>query len=194
MKTEQFEAELTRHLGPVQAPDELWGRVVQGAAGRASVPRWGARQWAAVSLATLALAAGIRVGLNRDLSGEERAVRALSRTQAQMEFRSGDPAELRTWVKTGTGLDVPLPERLAPSVQVIGANLTGGSAEISYRVGGLDAALVVSKLATEGDGRHTLVKNGSYQGASFLSWTMRGQMYTIASADARLGCILCHST
>ena len=72
---------------------------------------------------------------------------------------------------------------------MIGANLTDkATAEISYRVGGLDAALVVSKIGPmAGDGRHTMVKSGSYQGASFLSWTMRGQMYTIAAADAR-GC------
>ena len=38
------------------------------------------------------------------------------------------------------------------------------------------------------------VKSGSYHGANFMSWTMRGQMYTIASADARVGCLLCHST
>ena len=68
------------------------------------------------------------------------------------------------------------------------------TAEISYRVGDVDATLVVSKIPVEGDGRHAFVKSGSYHGANFQSWTMRGQMYTIASADARVGCMLCHST
>lgn len=174
MKTEQFEAELTRHLGPVEAPGQLWGRI-RGAREQDGKQHrsWGVRHWAAVSLATLALAAGIRVGVNR----------ALSRATAQVEFRSGDPAELRAWIKTGTGMDVPLPDRIAPSVHLMGASHTSKTAEISYRVGSLDTALVVSNAKAEDDGRHTL-----------LSWTMRGQIYTIAAADARLGCILCHST
>jgi hypothetical protein len=68
------------------------------------------------------------------------------------------------------------------------------TAEISYRVGDADVSLVVSKTPMEGDGRHQFVKSGSYHGSSFQSWTMRGQMYTIASADAKVGCLLCHST
>ena len=63
------------------------------------------------------------------------------------------------------------------------------TAEISYRVGDANATLVVSKIPMEGDGRHQFVKSGSYHGSSFQSWTMRGQMYTIASADAKVGCL-----
>jgi anti-sigma factor RsiW len=137
------------------------------------------------------------IWLNRDLTSEELAVRALSRAPEQMEFRSGDLAELRTWVKAGTGLDIPLPGRASPSVQLVGANVTRKgppTAEISYRVGSSDVALVVSKAPAEGEGRHTFKKGGSYHGANFQSWTMRGQMYTIAAADARVGCMLCHNT
>ncbi|MCU1340135.1 MAG: hypothetical protein JWO19_5716 [Bryobacterales bacterium] len=202
IQNDGLEPELKRHLGPVKAPDELWDRV-HGAevfsveqAGT-SRPRmswaWG---WVAASVATVVVVAGI-VWLNRGLTSEELAVRALSRAPDQMEFRSGDLAELRTWVKAGTGLDIPLPGRVAPSVQLVGANVTRNgapTAEISYRVGSLDATLVISKAPADGDGRHTIVKSGSYHGANFLSWTMRGQMYTIASADARVGCMLCHST
>ena len=100
-------------------------------------------------------------------------------------------------MRAGTGLDLPLPVRTASSVQLVGARVNRDrkpTVEISYRVGGVDATLVVSKIPMEGDGRHEFVKSGSYHGANFMSWTMRGQMYTIASADARTGCILCHST
>jgi len=198
MNKDWHEPELSRHLGPVKAPDELWDRVhgseVSSSKRAHSFKRQMAWGWAAASLATVAVVAGI-VWLNRDLSGEELAVRALSRAPEQMEFRSGDLTEVRTWVKTGTGLDVPLPGSTAPSVRMIGATITRNgtpTAEISYRVGTLDASLVVSKV--EGDGRHKVVKSGSYHGANFVSWTMRGQMYTIAAADARVGCMLCHST
>ena len=197
------EPELKRHLGPVPAPDELWGRV-QGASSLGPV-RAGKRRtsgamtlgWAAAALATVAVVAGITVWQNRDLSGEERAVRALSRSPEQLQFRSADLVELRAWVKSGTGMDLPLPVRTALSVQLIGAyvNRQGTpTAEISYRVGGQDATLVGSKIPMDGDGRHAFVKSGSYHGSSFQSWTMRGQMYTIASADAKMGCVLCHST
>lgn len=197
------EPELKRHLGPVKAPDDLWNRV-HGAEistrQRLVSPRANRGMglgWAAAALATVALIAGIAVWRNREISGEERAVRALSRTPEQLQFRSADLGELRTWVKSGTGLDIPLPVRTASSVQLLGAYVNRGAAptaEISYRVGGVETTLVVSKVPMDGDGRHQFVKSGSYHGSSFQSWTMRGQMYTIASVDARAGCLLCHST
>jgi hypothetical protein len=198
MKNEWNEPELSRHLGPVKAPDELWDRVQGAQTVHQLRPSRGMTwQWAAAALATVAVVAGITVWQNRELSGEERAVRALSRTPEQLEFRSEDLSEVRTWVKTGTGLDVPMPGNTSPSVRMIGAYVNRAgvpTAEIAYRVGDADVSLVVSKIPLEGDGRHQFVKSGSYHGSSFQSWTMRGQMYTIASADAKVGCLLCHST
>jgi hypothetical protein len=194
------EPELKRHLGQVKAPEELWDRVhstrvVKLAPNRSRKIAW---QWALAAVATVAIVAGVTVWQNRAISGEERAVRALSRTPEQLQFHSSDAGELRAWVKTDTGLDVPMPAHTASSVQLIGAYVNRKSsvptAEISYRVGDQEATLVVSKIPMEGDGRHAFVKSGSYHGSSFQSWTMRGQMYTIASADARVGCLLCHSS
>jgi hypothetical protein len=195
------EPELKRHLGPVQAPEELWDRVhsapVVTHVVRLRPERGMAWQWVAAAAATVAIVAGITVWQNRDISGEERAVRALSRTPEHLEFRSENLTDVRAWVKSGTGLDVPLPGQTSPAVRMIGAHVSRASvptAEISYRVGDADATLVVSKIPMEGDGRHAFVKSGSYHGTSFQSWTMHGQMYTIAAADARVGCLLCHST
>ena len=201
MKNDWNEPELSRHLGPVQAPDELWDRVngtdvsqrVYTLASRKHVG-W---RWAAAALATVAVVAGITVWQNREISGEERAVLALGRAPDQLEFRSENLAEIRTWVKNGTGLDVPMPGRTSPVVRMIGARVNRAgvpTAEIAYRVGDADVSLVVSRIPQEGDGRHQFVKSGTYHGSSFQSWTMRGQMYTIASADAKVGCLLCHST
>ena len=197
MKNDLHESELNRHLGPVQAPDELWDRVHDAHAVPLRPSRGMTWQWAAAALATVAVVAGITVWQHREISGEERAVRALSRTPDQLEFRSEDLTEVRTWVRSGTGLDVPLPGRTSPMVHMIGAHVNRAgvpTAEISYRVGDADATLVVSKIPMEGDGKHAFVKSGSYQGSSFQSWTMRGQMSTLASADAKVGCLLCHST
>jgi hypothetical protein len=200
MRKDQFEPELKRHLGPVKAPDELWNRV-QGVSTPFQVlkPRRSAWQWAAAvaAVAVIAAIAGTTVWLNRSLTTEELAVRALRRAPEQMEFRSADLAELRTWVKAGTGLDVPFTGRAAPSVHLVGAHVTRKrvpTAEISYRVGDMDVTLAVSKADPAADGKHTFVRSGSYHGANFTTWSMRGQMYTIAAADARVGCLLCHST
>ena len=205
MRNEQFEPELSRHLAPVKAPEELWDRI-QGVriqspevspGRRPSRPKVG-WIWAAGAVALVALGAGLTVWLNRDLGSEERAVRALGRTPEELQFRSADTAELRAWLKSGAGLEVPLPAHTAPSVRVIGASVSRRkgtpTAEVAYRVGNMDAALVVSKVSAEGDKRHAFVKTGSFHGKNFLSWTMRGQMYTIAAADTRVGCMLCHST
>jgi hypothetical protein len=191
-----LERELSRHLGPVKAPDDLWDRVHGGHrvnSRRSYGMRW---QWAAAAAAIVAVVAGITVWQNRTLSDEELAVRALSRAPEQLDFRSEDPTELRAWVKDGTGLDIPLTGRAAPAVRLIGASARKGPrrAEIAYRVGTMDVSLVVSKAPPEEGSRHTFKKGGSYHGANFQSWTMRGQMYTIAASDAKMGCVLCHST
>jgi len=197
MKKDLFEPELSRHLAPVKAPEQLWDRVQRGQLSarksRAGAVTW---QWAAAAAATAAVVLGITFWLNRSVTTEELAVQALSRTADQVEFRSDDLVELRTWVKAGTGLELPFPGRTAPAVRLIGASLTRSgtpAAEIAYKVGDMEARLVVAKAPPDGDGRHTFKKSGSYHGANFQSWTMRGQMYTIAAADARVGCLLCHS-
>jgi hypothetical protein len=205
MQRDWNEPELKRHLGPVQAPEELWDRVqstrVVTHVVKLRPNRGMAWRWAAAALAVVAVVAGVALWANRSITSEERAIRALSRTPEQLQFRSDDLAEIRHWVKAGSDLDIPLRGQPAPAVHLIGASLTrqgthnGAQAvEISYRVGEMDATLVISKATGDGDGRHAFVKSGSYHGANFQSWTMRGEMFTIAAADARVGCLLCHST
>ena len=196
-----YESDLSRHLRPVQAPDELWDRLQQSKVSLVK-PRAGAGiswRWTAAAIATAAVVAGITLWMNRELTTEELAVSALSRTSERMDFLSADLAEIRSWMKTGTGLDLPLRGRPAPWVQLMGAKkLTHNgvsTVEIAYRVGDSDARLVISKAPPDGDGRHTFKKSGSHHGANFQSWTMRGQMYTIASSgEAKVGCMLCHNT
>ena len=199
MKKDWHEPELNRHLSPVKAPDQLWDRIHAAEASfeivRTPKPRFGmALAWGAAALLIVGAITGVNTWRNRNLSSEERAVRALARAPEQVEFRSNDLTEIRAWVKQSSGLEVPLRGLPADNVQLIGASLAGPAAEISYRVGGMDAALVISKAAEGGDGKHAFVKSGSYHGANFQSWTMRGEMFTIAAADARAGCMLCHST
>lgn len=203
MKKDLHEPELRRHLSPVKAPDELWDRIQSADPSsfevvRTPKPRFGMTlAWGAAAVLIVAAITGVTTWRNRILSSEERAVRALARAPEQVEFRSADLSEIRNWVKDSSGLDVPLRGLPGTNVQLIGASLVRQgvpTAEISYRVGGMNAALVISKAAEGGEGKHAFVKSGSFHGANFQSWTMRGEMFTIAAADAHAGCVLCHST
>lgn len=199
-----FEPELSRHLGPVKAPDQLWDRV-HGAGvpvrtrARSWTPFWRKKTWilaAAAAAAVAGLAVGVNFMLNRSLSLEELAVAALGRSPDQLKFRSGEAPAVRAWIKSGTGLDVPMPSQLSPAVRLVGATVLSSkvpTAQVSYRVGDMDVTLAVSKADPAADGKHTFVRSGSYHGASFVTWSMRGQMYTVAAADARVGCQLCHN-
>jgi hypothetical protein len=202
MRKEQFESELSRHLGPVKAPDELWDRL-QGAGATQSrtssrTPFWTRSwTWVAAAAAVAGLAIGVNLVRNRNQSLEELAVSTLGRGPEQLKFRSQEAKAVRAWIKTGTGLDVPMPPALSPAVQLAGATLVPGkvpTAQISYRVGNAEATLVISKADPAANTMHTFVRSGSYHGANFQSWTMRGQMYTIAtSAETKVGCLLCHN-
>ncbi len=203
MKSEWHEPELSRHLAPVQAPEQLWDRVRGSGAPmltRAALrtPFWRRTwTWAAVATAVAGLAIGIRITQNRNLSLEELAVAALGRGPDQLQFRSEEAASMRAWIKSGTGLDVPMPSELSPAVHLVGARLVSAkvpTVQVSYRVGDVEVALAISKADPAANDIHTFVRSGSSHGASYVTWSMRGQMYTVAAADARVGCLLCHST
>jgi hypothetical protein len=89
-----------------------------------------------------------------------------------------------------------MPSSLSPAVHLMGATVVSArvpTAEVSYRVGDMDVTLAISKAPPAADSKHTFVRSGSYHGANFTTWSMRGQMYTVAAADARVGCLLCHN-
>jgi hypothetical protein len=127
------------------------------------------------------------------------AIQALAREPRYLEFHSGSVAQVRDWIKTRTGLDLPLPAELSPSVRLIGAQMVdGATAEVKCRIGDHDATLLVSKASAtlRGVAGHRFLGTESYQGTRVSSWIMRGQMYTLACAapgDFRVECLLCHA-
>jgi hypothetical protein len=201
MRKEQFESELRRHLGPVKAPDELWDRLQGSGAGQSQAssrtPFWTRSwTWVAAVAAIAGFAIGVNLVRNHNQSIEELAVGALGRGPDQLKFRSGDARDVRAWIKSGTGLDVPLPSALSPAVQLVGATVVSSrvpTAQISYRVGDMDVTLAISKADPAANSKHTFVRSGSYHGANFTTWSMRGQMYAVAAVDAKKGCLLCHN-
>jgi hypothetical protein len=177
-----LEPVLTEHLGRVPAPQELWRRLqtprFEGT--RSSRPQLA---WAlATTLAIVAVAWSFHTRINATTSHD-----------ANLTLRCADPARIRAWVKANTGLDVPLPDKPAAAVQLVSARAVQSdppSAEVDYVAAGHEEHLLVSKARSDGpthqlpgaDDRHA-------------SWTMRGQVYTLACADPaelKAACLLCH--
>jgi hypothetical protein len=108
-------------------------------------------------------------------------------------FHCQNPAQLRAWVRARTGLDLPLPPRLSPSVQLVGAQMIGHGnrgVQVAYRAGNRDATLLVSRA----DGDSPNMPHNRVSG-NLSTWVMSGQRFTLASndpADLQLACKLCH--
>jgi hypothetical protein len=204
MSKERFEPELSRHLGPVKAPEELWDRVQNHQVVRTSPP---ARMWltsvgyawagaAAVVVVALAVTWSLRLHSEASLSNEELALRALLRNSEQLGLHSEQASEIRSWIKAGTGIDIPEQMRSTGMVRLVGASMVPKdvpTVEISYQVGDMNVALVVSKMGSGQDVRHSVVAMGADKGVKYQSWVMHGQRYTIAAANPAAGCFLCHA-
>jgi hypothetical protein len=196
---------LEKHLGRVEAPAGLWAQVrnPRPAARAATGPAWTA--WAAAA-ATLAIAAGgwLLWGVMwKPQPVEALAVAALRGDARRLALHTEDAVEVRAWVKAHSGIDIPLPPKHSPLVQIIGANIVrAGSepvAEVSYQVGEHRAALLVAK---DPSGRksypsHEVRGSDPFGMARVSQWSMRGQSYTLAWAapgEFRVACLLCHGT
>jgi hypothetical protein len=187
---------LARNLGQVSAPDELWRRI--GNPRATEVRRHSFRP--VTLLAVVTVAAAIVWGFlpRRPASPQKLAVEALERETENLELQSDTSSEIRAWVKSRTGLDLPLPSETSRMVRLRGVCAVKGGVEVAYRVRGHNAALLVSKAspAMTGDGRHRFLKCESAAGTRVSSWIMRGQLYTLAYSapgDGRDECLLCHA-
>jgi len=171
MQNEWLERTLERNLRPVAAPDELWDRILNARTVPVKQPKPTAR-----TLTPLACAASLLIALWWIYPG-------------RLEIRSDKGAEIRAWVKSNSGVDVPLRSEPAAPLRMIGARATQDRVEIAYEVGNRPGTLVVSRGRT--GGRHQAPGTGRV-----FSWNMDGQLYTLACAapeDLQVACLLCHS-
>jgi hypothetical protein len=191
----KFDAELSRHLQPVTAPEALWERIQEG---RGPKPveraRWPLWAFAAALAAMVALCC---FSLRSDTTSymAQLAARDLTGGSERVDFRSSDAAAIRAWVKANAGLDIPLPA--GHSVRLIGVSLIregGLAACISYRIGNREGRLVVARGASAAP-QHRSMEHGVDHGTALASWVMQGQTYALASAaqDLRAACVLCHA-
>jgi hypothetical protein len=180
---------LERHLAPVPAPRELWTRV-QAPVATASRPVFRKLAW---SVAALLMFAGVVSSFRTQIkNNDSAALQALARPAGDLEFRSEKAAEIRAWIRTNAGIDVPLPEN--PQVHLIGASRTAGAVEIEYLIGDQRADLVISEAPLTKT-KHGQLTRESLASLQTYSWTRDGVQYTLACSapgELQAACSLCH--
>jgi hypothetical protein len=189
-----LEMELARRLRPVAAPEALWDRIHEPR----TPPRASSFRLWPIAAALLLMGSGVvawRISLARDpvSAMETLAERELSGPQ-RYDLYSSDPLEIRTWVKAKTNVDLEMPG--SGAVRLLGARLIRLDGEpvaaVGYKVGDSAATLLVCrKRSAAATSKHVF----SRMNARVLTWTMRAQVYTIASAakDPQAACLLCHA-
>ena len=176
-----LEAQLSRQLCPVNAPDTLWNRIHEQRRPLRVRPQRHL-MWSAAAVALLIVAAGMF-------------------WRPSDEISSSDARQIRTWVKAKSNIDIPFPDR--PTLgRLVGARIIRmqqySVAVINYRVGGESATMLVTDRratdATRNPG-HTSPRASNTRGMTLYSWSLGPDDYTIAFTGAkepRAACLLCH--
>ena len=171
-----IESVLRQELSPVAAPADLWERLeVRALSGmeRRRKPLPHKAFWSFASAAAV-LVLGSFFLLPRH------------------DFRSSNPAQIQAWVKANTGLEIPL--QAAAGIEYLQATGSSGQAEIACRIGNRPAKLTVSK--STGGVIAASEHHAITAGKKSISWSMSGQVYTLACAtpdDLLVACALCHA-
>ena len=168
-----LETILSEELRPVAAPPGLVDRLNTPAV----EPRIAERRMYAWPLAISAAAAVLVVAAAWGL-------------RARNEIRSADPAEMRAWVQSHAGLDVPFSPHTP--VRLERARLVQGRAEISYRVEDFSVKLLVAR-GTAGQVSGQPVYD---PGASSTTWALGGQIFSLECPSPKAlqaACRLCHA-
>jgi anti-sigma factor RsiW len=204
-----LEIGLARELSPVAAPEALWERIRGGGKTVRPTRSWFGWVWWPVAAAVLLMVSGgveWRVSLDRHDQGNtmerlaEREFIAVAGGPKDLDIRSEDPREIRTWAKAKANVDIELPG--SSSVRLLGARLIRQNgapvAAVAYNVGDSAATLLVSRKAGGGIAKkeHVFSRVESAGGARLISWSMREQVYTVASSaakDPEAPCALCHA-
>jgi hypothetical protein len=114
----------------------------------------------------------------------------------RIEFKSNQISEVRRWIRSRTGIDIPLLMQSDASVEMMGASIAEtGAVEVRYRVGGQQASLLVSRFGGV-SAEHRHLSGDSLPYATTVSWSTGQQSYTLAVERAggmRAACVVCHA-
>jgi hypothetical protein len=180
---EWIEQELRCQLAPVGAPEGLWNRIHEQRR-PLRTPRFNPA-WAIAAVSFMVLLAAF-----------------MTRQVRTPEFRSANPSEIRAWVRSQAGFDVPLPDQPPESgepVSLMSARLDRRRGEavaaISYRVGSDVVDMRVSPARTP-TARHSRPRVESNATTRTVSWEMGAESYTVTlsgTAASAQACVLCHA-
>jgi len=146
-----LEMELARQLGPVAAPEGLWGRI--SVARKPVAAGW--VLWPVLAMLVLFASGDLVWQITRSRSGV-REMAQIGRQQLRIvtsatpacDFWSDDPAEIRNWVKAKGNMDVGLLPARSEEGSLVGVKLVEAHGEriaaIAYKTGGGEASLLVS--------------------------------------------------
>ena len=158
--------------------------------------------WAVAAVAVAVIAGGWTLWneLRTPQTVEAMALAALDRGPEDLALRTEDAASVRKWVRTNSGIDIPLPPKHSGVIHIRGARVNGDTqrvAEVSYQVGEFRAALMVTKDPTGAKSypKHDFRGSNALEAARVTSWSMKGQSYTLAwtaPGEFRTACLLCH--
>lgn len=180
---------LRQGLERVSAPDDLWHRVVlKSSDGSRHAPKQLVWMLAAASALTVSV-----VAIASNHFPPHAAVAGLS---AQMEFSSNRISDVRDWVRKQTGVDLPLNSESSTPIQSVAAKICGsGAIEIRYRIGTVNALLVVSRpnlpLA-----EHVSAIDRNDRSAKVVAWRTGEHAYTLTSEapeGVSAACAICHA-
>jgi hypothetical protein len=167
-----LEGELSVHLRPVAAPDELRVRLGLAPAKRREFPR----MILAVAATVVVMMAGGLAASRTALLDLRQVAADTSRNGEPLEFLSSDPGAISVWLGHAAGVVVPL--RQAEGVRFLGARV--------IRQHGVKVAAVEFRRGSE---RATVLvaRAGSVEGPA----ACKSKRNAILSPDA--GCVLCHT-
>jgi hypothetical protein len=199
-----LEHELATHLGQTSAPAGLWVKIqrpqrVNNGVQRLVLP--------AFALLILLASADLlwEVGKSRGAFGHSArptATELAAISAGQCDLWSSDPAHIRQWIKSRSGMEIELPSH-SPSVRMVGArlvNLRGTLvASISYESQAPGQA--PGEAPRQGnmlvwkDGHEHRKHAAPLRTAELVSWTQGDNVFAVNAADesaARGACMLCH--
>jgi hypothetical protein len=132
-----------------------------------------------------------------------------TKSAISLDYSTDDPADLRRWVKTSTGLEpamgVNRPAEDGDRYQPVGARLVelngARAVGIAYRVDSLPVTLLIARERDLKDPPHAgfFSKNITYRvegGLKTLSWSQGEEAYTLVSDLPHYGqqsCLICHT-
>jgi hypothetical protein len=203
-----IESELTRQFRPVHAPDTLWQSIHEQRRPLRTRSRITAAVWIpALTLLALSVGLSARLTTTPINAADLRSLSATAGAPDRIEFRSGDPNQIRAWVKERSGIDISFPEKLpatGENVSLVGARLVRlkGTplAEVTCRVGQhFVSMLVANRPVRSGAGRklrHEDLRIESAADMRLISWNMGAERYMMALTDTydfHKACLLCHA-